>query len=62
MNLQKDCETVKELKKFSKKLDKVKSFDEWELINDITEDLCYNIATCKTKCGNNYCKGLQKTL
>ena len=55
------CENKNKLLKISNKLNKCKSYDEWEYYNDIAEDLCYKIATCKTKCNSDYCRDLQET-
>lgn len=56
------CNKPKELKKYSKDLDKVGSFEDFLEIDEVIDDICYDIATCKHICGNKYCQGLQETL
>lgn len=56
------CSLAIDLKKMSKKMDEVKCYEEFELIYDMVDELCFEIANCKRKCGNDYCQGLQRTL
>lgn len=55
------CEKAQELAKISKKMENTHSYDEWEELNEIAEELCYKISICTTKCGNNACYGLQNS-
>ena len=43
-------------------MENANSFDEFEMFGASADELCFEIANCNIKCGNQSCRLLQKSL
>ena len=55
------CNKPKKLNKLGTKMDRAKSFSEWEIYNDQAEDIAFEMANCQ-KCEYRTCKELHDSL